>query len=74
MSQVLVASYTTEYIFKIPEGVVLTPENHWIKWNTLYITLPDGKEIEIEHSLEVEPDFKEPDSTEVQDAGYWGVD
>lgn len=74
MSHVLVARYTTEFVFKIPEGVVLTNENHWIKWNTLHITLPDGKEIEIEHSLEVEPDFKHPDSTEVQSADDWCLD
>lgn len=71
MSQVLVARYTTEFVFKIPEGVVLTPENHWIKWNTLHITLPDGEEIEIEPCYECRPDFKYPESAEVQPADIW---
>lgn len=73
MSQVLVAKYTTEFVFKIPEGVVLTEENHWIKWNVLHITLPDGKEIEIEPCHECEPDFKYPNSTEVHSAENWDL-
>lgn len=71
MSQVLVARYTTEFVFKIPEGVVLTPENHWIKWNTLHITLPDGEEIEIEPCHECQADFKYPNSAEIQPAENW---
>lgn len=74
MSQVLVASYTTKFVFKIPEGVVLTDENHWIKWNTLHIILPNGEELDIEHTLEYEPDYKHPDSTEIQSAENWCLD
>ena len=74
MSQVLVARYTAEFVFKIPEGVVLTDENHWIKWNVLHITLPSGEEIEIEPCYECEIDYKYPNSTEVQPAENWDLD
>jgi hypothetical protein len=71
MSQVLVARYTTEFVFKVPEGVVLTPENHHVRWNILYITLPDGSEVEIEPCHECEADYKYPNSTEIQPAENW---
>lgn len=74
MSQVLVARYTTEFIFKIPKGVVLGPENHHVRGDTLHITLPDGKEIEVEASVECGPDYKYPTSTEVQPAADWDLE
>jgi len=74
MSQVLVARYTAEFVFKIPEGVVLTDENHWIKWNVLHITLPSGEEIEIEPCHECEVEYKYPNSTEVQPAENWDLE
>ena len=74
MTQVLVAKYTSESVFKIPEGVVLTPQNHFVKWNILSITLPDGKRLEIEPCYESESDYKYPDSTEVQPAEDWDLD
>jgi hypothetical protein len=73
------ANYTSEYIFKVPNGVKLmsskdrnddnnrcTPGYWWIKWNILYYVGEDGNIHTVEASDEsIEHDKKRPDSVRI---------
>jgi len=61
-----------EVIFKIPDGLDLedkTVVEFWfVKWGTLHIHYINGEEKEIEWEYEPEMDFKDPESSEIEDA------
>jgi len=76
--QVIVAKYTEEYIFKIPDGLDLQDksvvESYGIKWNVLYINWTDKNKppTEIESSRNSEHDHKFPDNDlEPEDASKY---
>jgi hypothetical protein len=73
MSKVVVATYHTHVPFRIPEDIDLNAEGvEWgIKWNTLWIRLPDGRELEVECIYHPETDYKEPNSTSIEPAEDW---
>jgi hypothetical protein len=56
------ATYSNAKYFKIPDEIDLNADGvSWgVKWGTLYINLPDGREIEIECCGDVESDYKDP--------------
>ena len=72
------ATYLTQYIFKIPDGLDLEDKSvvkFWgVKWAKLYIVYVDGREEEIEEYMEAEPDYKHPDSVAIEDADDYNVD
>ncbi len=71
--QVVVATYYTYVPFLLPEGVDLNAEGvkWWIKWNTLYIELPDNRSFEIECLYEPDTDYKYPNKTSIEPAEDW---
>lgn len=75
--KVLVATYSVQDVFEIPNGIDLNAPNvNWyVKWSTLYISVDDGPMIEIEPSIPASEssDFKRPDSEAVEDAKNWGL-
>jgi hypothetical protein len=76
--QVVVATYTIQSIFEIPNGLDLEDksvvENWGVKWNELIIQFVNGEEKEIDPTLDArEGDFKRPEDYEIvpaKDAGY----
>ena len=84
MSQVVIASYTVQSVFKVPKGVdieKLMKENRaYVKWDTLNLCLEgdiedDKNWIEIEASVPAsEFDFKRPDDVVVDDKPNWLCD
>ena len=70
--KIVIVSYTTESVFKIPDGLDLedkTVVEFWfVKWGTLHIHYINGEEKEIEWEYEPEMDFKDPESSEIEDA------
>tara|TARA_R110000868_G_scaffold250411_3_gene506954 strand:- start:615 stop:1493 length:879 start_codon:yes stop_codon:yes gene_type:complete len=76
--QVVVATYTIQSIFEIPNGLDLEDksvvENWGVKWNELIIQFVNGEEKEIDPTLDArEGDFKRPEDYEIvpaEDAGY----
>ena len=73
-------SYIIDDVFKIPKHINLEDETQverwFVKWNTLYITLTNGKELEVDSEGWVEGfDYKYPDGdTEIVDADEVGLD
>ena len=59
----LVAKYYAYSEFKIPHDIKQEDiKEHYVKWGTLYLTLKDGKTVEIESRCEIEEtlDTKRP--------------
>jgi hypothetical protein len=71
--KVLVAVYKTCAPFVIPKDVDLNaPGVTWtIKWNVLYIDLPDGRNLIIDSACDPEGDFKYPSETEIVPGDDW---
>lgn len=71
--QIVVAMYKTFVPFVVPKGVDLNaPGVKWgIKWNELYIEMPDGTEHTIEAAFEAENDMKRPDETSIESEKGW---
>lgn len=74
--KVLYASYESGLIFKIPDGLDLEDKtqvtSYYVKYGVLYITLPDGTEIEIQYSMESgDLSRKQPSDTQIEDASNW---
>lgn len=73
-SQVLVATYSCQSVFKVPKGIDLYDkskvEHFWVKWDTLYIKYVGKEEEEkIEPKMSAsDEDFKYADKEEVEDA------
>lgn len=63
---------------RLPAGKTWDDVDHWhVKWDTLYLTLKDGTELEV--GLDISGadiiDYKRPDSVEVwEDGEYLGSD
>ena len=68
-SQVIQAEYTLYSTFVVPEWIDLDDrdqvEKWWIKWDTMYIEMVDGREIEVKPYIAAEDcaDYKRPDDT-----------
>jgi len=64
--KVLRVEYISESYFAIPKGIDLeddtTYKSYIVKYNTLYITLLNGKEIEIQSAWDCAADTKYPSS------------
>ena len=79
MSKIVIARYSCKEGFIVPKGIDLEDKNsvkEWaIKYNTLYIILADGKEIEVEPIGWMDNiDYKYPEEEEIEDAKDYGVD
>ena len=72
--------YAPESVFKIPDGLDLEDESvvkFWgVKYNTLHIHYVDGREEELEPTLNAldSSDYKYPQETEIEDADDCNVD
>jgi hypothetical protein len=78
-NKIVRASYTTEDVFCIPKNINLedkTQVKSWnVKYNTLYIYLTNGKELEISNRGWIDScDYKYPRKTEILDAEEVGID
>jgi hypothetical protein len=78
-NKIVRASYTTEDVFYIPKNINLedkTQVKSWsVKYNTLYICLTNGKELEISNRGWINScDYKYPRKTEILDAEEVGID
>ena len=75
-SKVLVATFMTQAVFKIPKGLDLYDKTivkeFYVRYNTLYIEYTDGRTDKIEE--EYNNESKEPDETNIEDAEDWGID
>jgi hypothetical protein len=75
-SKVLVATFMTQAVFKIPKGLNLYDKTivkeFYVRYDTLYIEYTDGRTDKIEEEYNDEP--KEPDETNIEDAEDWGID
>ena len=75
-SKVLVATFMTQAVFKIPKGLNLYDKTivkeFYVRYDTLYIEYTDGRTDEIEQEYNDEP--KHPDETNIEDAEDWGID
>jgi hypothetical protein len=69
MAQKITAYYHGFSVFELPEGFNIedtnTVKDWWIKWNTLYVELVDGKKLEFEPTL-CDNGTKRPDSVEIE--------
>jgi hypothetical protein len=77
MSSVVVASYTTDYIFKVPQNIDLNDENviksWYVKWALLNINYTNGDTVSYEP--EITQDYhKYPESIAIEDAEDFGID
>jgi len=75
--KVVKACYIIDSAFCIPKNIDLddkTQVKDWgVKWNKLFITLTNGKELEIEATIDNSDfDFKYPTNTKVIDAETYG--
>jgi len=74
-SKVLVATFMTQAVFKIPKGLDLYDKTivkeFYVRYDTLYIEYTNGKTEEIEQEFEDEP--KRPDETNIEDAEDYGL-
>lgn len=66
--QVIHAEYKVFSTFVIPEGIDLDDKeqvkNWWVKWDTMYIEMVDGREFEVSAYISAAQDeFKRPDDT-----------
>jgi hypothetical protein len=66
--KVVIASYTAESYFLVPKHISINEDNYTVKWGKLFITDENGKEIEIEQTMESEIDYKFPNDTRIEDA------
>ena len=75
-SKVLVATFMTQAVFKIPKGLNLYDKTivkeFYVRYDTLYIEYTDGRTDKIEEEYNDEP--KHPDETNIEDAEDWGID
>ena len=75
-SKVLVATFMTQAVFKIPKGLNLYDKTivkeFYVRYDTLYIEYTDGRTDKIEE--EYNNESKEPDETNIEDAEDWGID
>lgn len=75
-SKVLVATFMTQAVFKIPKGLNLYDKTivkkFYVRYDTLYIEYTDGRTDEIEQEFCDEP--KHPHETNIEDAEDWGID
>ena len=75
-SKVLVATFMTQAVFKIPKGLDLYDKTivkeFYVRYNILYIEYTDGRTDKIEEEYNDEP--KHPDETNIEDAEDWGID
>jgi len=67
--KVLIAEYRCHSEFKIPRGIDLEAEGvkYHVYRNTLYITLPDGTDVEVECYGPDDSGFDEPNECVVED-------
>ena len=76
--KVVYAKYYCDGCFKIPDGVDLedkTVVKFWgIKYAKLHIHYVDGREEEIEHVWDVEPDWKYPEKVKIGDAEDYNIE
>jgi hypothetical protein len=74
--KVVIAHYAINEAFKIPDGIDLDNDKQvkdWgVKWNTLYIYMVDGTEIEVEGVGYY--DYKRPQDATIEDASDWNLD
>lgn len=66
--QVIHAEYKVYSTFVIPDGIDLDDNEQvskwWVKWDTMYIEMVDGRTIEVEaYICASNSDFKRPDDT-----------
>jgi hypothetical protein len=65
------ASYTETYVFNVPKGIDLNDTSKvkfWgIRYNTLSIQFVDGTEMEIEPAHQLDTDYEEPISTDLEE-------
>jgi hypothetical protein len=74
--QRVIVSYSGSDTIKVPKGVDLEAPGveYFVKWGTLYITLPNGKSIEVEGNADSEiinwqyPDFQNETDTDSSDS------
>jgi hypothetical protein len=75
-SKIVKATYSVDVAFCIPKNINLEDETQvkdWgVKWNKLYITLTNGKELKIDCWAESDIDYKYPDNTEITEAEDYG--
>lgn len=66
----------THAVFKIPKGIDLHDDTvvkkYYVRRNMLYIEYTDGRMDAIEEEFNDDP--QEPDETNIEDAGDWGID
>ena len=73
VKKMLIAHYSLQNVFKIPDDIDLTADGveYGVRYNTLYITLPNGKNVEIEGGFNVTDinvaDFERPNEIEIED-------
>ncbi len=76
--KVVVATYTTEALFIIPDGLDLEDktqvEKWYVRWNTLHITKTNGDTMEIELHEEYEDDRKRPQDVKIASAEEYGIE
>lgn len=77
-SKIVVASYISETVFKIPKNIDLENQQQvkdwWIKWNVLHIELVDGTELQIEQYGGYRyPDYKYPHEKNIENASDWCI-
>jgi hypothetical protein len=77
--QIVVASYTTEAVFKIPDGVDLEDKTVVSSWGTKYARLyiyyvNSDEELEIEPEWETEIDYKYSSDEIIEDADENGIE
>lgn len=74
--KVLVATYLTRSVFKIPKGVDLhdntVVKEYNVRRGMLFIEYTDGRTDEIEEEFYDEEKY--PDETNIEDAEDWGID
>ena len=74
--KVVVASYMTESVYKLPDGIDLEDKTVVEDWEVyrmvLHIKFVDGREETIEPEWVSEHDMKEPDRTHIESAEDYG--